>query len=91
MDLAAVTAVADRFDALAARLDETCRAARLRFDGVTAGRAHCEAGREVRRAGDALIVDLMSWARADAEIAVALRSGVARYRAGDTDAAAGLG
>ena len=91
VDLAAVAAVADRFDALAARLDEAGRAARPRFDGATAGQAHGDAGRELRRAVEVLITDVAAWARADAEIAVALRSGAARYRAGDTDAAAGMG
>ncbi|BBY98572.1 hypothetical protein [Mycolicibacterium fallax] len=92
VDLAAVDAVAGRFNALAAGLAECGRngLSRLLFDGVTAGRAHLAAGQGVRRAVDPLAAELAAWALAAAEIGAGLSCGARRYRDAEAAAAAGL-
>lgn len=89
-DIAAITAIANTVDDAA---DLIGRAARfsLVFGGASAGRAHTHGGDDVRRAFETLLADLDMWARAAAEIAVALRVGSDRYRGADTAAAAGFG
>jgi hypothetical protein len=89
-DTAALATIANTFDDAADLIGRAART-RLVFDGASAGRAHTGAGGEVRRALEALLADLDLWARAAAEIAVALRTGADRYRGADTSAAAGIG
>ncbi|AQA01662.1 hypothetical protein BVC93_03585 [Mycobacterium sp. MS1601] len=90
VDTAALITVADRFDDAAASLERAARS-RLTFDGAYAGLAHTGQGDEVRRRLEGLLVDLQGWARASAEIGVALRVGARRYLEADDAAATGLG
>ena len=90
VDVAALDAVADRFDDAAGLIEQAARH-RLTFDGATAGRAHTADGERLRSALDATLSDLTMWARATAEIATALRLGARRYRDADRSAAAGIG
>lgn len=89
-DTAALTAIANTVDDAADLIGQAART-RLVFGGASAGRAHTHGGDEVRRAWEALLADLDMWARAAAEIAVALRAGADRYRSADASAAAGIG
>lgn len=90
IDTAALITVADRFDDVAMLLERAGRS-RLGFDGANAGTVHTAGGDAVRRCTEQLLVDIQSWARAAAEIGVALRSGARRYRDADEAAAGGLG
>jgi hypothetical protein len=90
IDVAAVRAAADQFDAAGELVD---RAARIRvgFDGATAGRAHAADGDTLRRARDGVAGDLAAWARAAAEIAASLRAAADRFADADRHAASGIG
>ncbi len=83
-------AAAEQFDTAADLISRAARA-RLAFDGASAGRAHTGDGDELRRALDGLLADLNVWARAAAEIAMALRADARRYRTADQTAAARIG
>jgi hypothetical protein len=87
VDTAGIRAVADQFDAGAARLDDAARTP-LNFDGLTAGRAHIADGDQLRVEIHRVTQDLSAWARAAAEIAAGLRAGADRYRDADHAAAA---
>ena len=89
IDTSALITVADRFDDVALLLERAGRS-RLGFDGAHAGSAHTAGGDAVRRSAEQLLVDVQNWARAAAEIGVALRSGARRYRDSDEAAAGGL-
>lgn len=90
VDIGALRAVASRFDD-AANLISRAGQVRPVFDGTVSGRAHVAEGSEFRRTLDQLLVDVNLWARASAEVAVALRTGADRYRGADVSAAAGIG
>jgi hypothetical protein len=87
VDIAAVRAAADQFDAAAQQLDRAAHVS-LSFDGATAGRAHAARGDTVRVAADWAPEELSAWARAAAEIAACLRAGANRYVDADFGAAA---
>ncbi|MCV7257793.1 type VII secretion target [Mycobacterium shimoidei] len=92
IDVTAVRTVANRFDDTAEIVSAANRQlARLAFDGATAGRAHVAAGDALRTALSRLTDELTQWARACAEIAVALRSGADRYADADRRGAARIG
>lgn len=92
IDVAAVRTTANRFDDSAELVNGANRhLARLTFDGATAGRAHVVAGDAVRSALSRLTEELAQWARASAEIAVALRTGADRYADADQRAASRIG
>lgn len=90
VDVGAIRAAAQRFDTVG-RAAAHAGTLPLRFDGACAGDAHTAGGASLRRALDRLAIDLKSWARASAEIAVGLRCGAARYVDAETGAAAGIG
>jgi Excreted virulence factor EspC, type VII ESX diderm len=87
VDIAAVRAAADQFDAAAEQLDRAAHVP-LSFDGSTAGRAHAPRGDAVRVAADWIPQELSAWARAAAEIAACLRAGANRYVDADFGATA---
>ncbi|HZC89901.1 MAG TPA: type VII secretion target [Mycobacterium sp.] len=93
VDVAAVHAVANRFDDAAHLIDGAVRThlGRLAFDGATAGRAYIGHGDALRLALHRLSGELAQWARATAEIASALRAGADRYAEADQRAAVGIG
>ncbi|MGB3483642.1 MAG: ESX-1 secretion-associated protein [Mycobacterium sp.] len=86
VDVTALVAVSDRLDDVVVLIERAART-RLVFDGAVAGRAHVRQGAELRRAVDALLADLLMWARAAAETGAAVRVGAHRFRDAD-DAAA---
>lgn len=90
VDVRALRAVADEFDAAARGVAGLMRAP-LRFGGALAGRAHVAEGEAWRQGVDALLAVSAQWSRASAEIAVSLRSGADRYAGTDLTAAAALG
>jgi Excreted virulence factor EspC, type VII ESX diderm len=81
IDLAAVYAVADRFGAAAAIIENAANdhLARLSFGGAVAGREHAARGDALRSGLGRLAAELSQWARAADEIAVTLRAGAQRY------------
>jgi hypothetical protein len=87
VDVAAVRAAADQFDAAAQQLDRAAHIP-LSFDGSTAGCAHAARGDALRVAADWVPHELSAWARAAAEIAACLRAGANRYVDADFGAAA---
>jgi uncharacterized protein YukE len=93
VDVAAVHAVANRFDDATHLIDGAVRThlERLAFDGATAGRAYIGHGDALRLALHRLSGELAQWARATAEIAAALRAGADRYAEADQRAAVGIG
>lgn len=93
IDVAAVRAVANRFDTGAQVLDAAARIqlGKLAFDGATAGQAHVARGDVLHSTLGRLAGELTQWARAAAEIATALRSGAERYAEADLRGAARIG
>lgn len=93
LDAAALHSVADCFEATAADIDTTTRIrlGGLAFDGNVAGRDHAAAGEEMRRALDGWASELTRWSRANTEIAVVLRAGLARYGHAESSAAERVG
>ncbi|MBS9535865.1 hypothetical protein KIH27_19970 [Mycobacterium sp. M1] len=93
LDDAALREVAEHFEADADLVDSAMRdgLGRLMFDGAAAGRAHAASGAELRRVLDRWAPELTRWSRASAEIAGALRSGLAGYRAAELSAADRVG
>ncbi|WP_292992025.1 type VII secretion target [Mycobacterium sp.] len=81
VDVAAVHAVANRFDEAAHLLDGAVRThfGRLAFDGTTSGRAYIGQGDALRFALHRLGSELAEWSRASLEVAAALRAGADRY------------
>lgn len=90
IDVAAVRAVADQFDAAADVVDRAAgdHLARLAFGGASAGRAHVARGDALRGGLQRLAAELSQWSRAAGEIAVALRVGAGRYADAELYAAA---
>ena len=93
LDSSALRSVAESFDATAAAIDNAARIrlGGLMFDGRTAGRDHVGAGEALRRALHAWSPELTRWSRASAEIATALRAGLARYQQAEAIAAERVG
>ena len=90
VDVAAVHAVANRFDDTAHLIEGAVRShfARLAFDGTTSGRAYIGQGDALRFALHRLSGELLEWSRASREVAIALRAGADRYADADQLAAA---
>jgi hypothetical protein len=90
IDVAAVRAVADQFDAAADLVDRAARdnLARLGFGGASAGRAHVARGDALQSGLQRLAAELSQWSRAASEIGVALRAGAGRYADAELYAAA---
>jgi hypothetical protein len=93
IDVSAVRAVANRFDATVEILDEAARnhLASLTFGGATAGRAHSARGEALRTALQRLAAEVSEWSRATGEIAVALRASAGRYVDAELCTAARIG
>lgn len=93
LDAAALHSVADCFEAAAADIDTAIRIrlGGLAFSGSAAGRDHVAAGEALRRALDGWASELTRWSRANTEIAVVLRAGLARYEHAETSAAQRVG
>ena len=93
VDVAAVRAVANRFDATAEIIDGAARnhLASLTFGGATAGRAHIARGDALSTALERLAAEVWQWSRATSEIAVALRASADRYADAELRAAARIG
>lgn len=90
IDVLATHRVADQFRAAAEIIDRALsdRLGRLAFGGPTAGRAHTARGDALRAELERLIGEVAQWARASADIAVALRASADRYADADLYAAA---
>lgn len=90
IDVAAVRAVADQFEAAAELLDRAAgdHLARLTFGGHSAGRAYAARGDALRVVLQHLAAELAQWSRAAGEIAAALRAGAGRYADAELYAAA---
>lgn len=93
IDVAAVCAVANRFDTSAQAVDGAARIqlGRLAFGGATAGQAHFARGDALRIALGRLTGELTQWSRAAAEIATVLRAGAGRYAEADSRGATRIG
>ncbi len=93
IDVAAVRAAAEHFDASARALDTAIHThlSRLRFGGAVAGRAHAARGDALRAALDQVAQALGQWSRASAEIAASLHATAARYDDADSRTAARYG
>lgn len=93
IDIAAVRAVANRFDAGAEALNGAVRTrlAGLAFGGATAGQAHLARGDALRATLGRLTGELAAWGRAATEIATALRVGADRYAEADLRGASRIG
>jgi hypothetical protein len=93
IDVAAVRAVANRFEATAEILDEAAcnHLARLTFGGAAAGRAHFARGDALRAALQRLAAEVSQWSRATGEIALALRASADRYADAELRTAARIG
>lgn len=93
IDVAAVRAVANRFDTSAAAVDGATRTqlGSLAFGGATAGQAHRAGGDALYTAVRRLTGELTQWADAAAAIATALRFGAERYAEADLRGAARIG
>lgn len=93
VDIAAVRAAAQQFDAAAEILDSALRIhlAALAFGGAAAGRDHTARGEAVAAALRRLSGELAEWSRAAQEIGAALRAGAERYGDAESRAAAVLG
>jgi uncharacterized protein YukE len=89
VDVAALRAVANRFDDTARLIDRTVQTqiAKLAFDSTTAGRGYSDRGDALRVALSRLAGALTQWARASGEIAATLRASADRYTDADFAAA----
>ena len=92
VDIAALCAASQQFDAAAEILDIALRIhlSGLRFGGATAGRAHTARSEAVGASLHRLNGELAQWSRAAQEIGAALRAGAERYVDAETRAAAVL-
>lgn len=93
VDVAALHAVASRYEAVADIVDGAVRThlSGLMFDGAAAGRVHAARGDALRVAVDHVVDQLRQWSRAAAEVAAALRASADRYAEADASAARLLG
>jgi hypothetical protein len=93
VDIAAVCAVANRFDTGAQALADAARIrlGGLAFGGAAAGQAHRARGEALGAALGRLAGEMTAWAHAAADIASALRVGVERYAAADLRGAGRIG
>lgn len=93
VDVAALRAIANRFDASAEVIDGAVQThlARLAFDGSTAGRAHIARGDALRTALDRLGGGLTQWSRTSVEVAGALRAAAQHYGDAELSSVARLG
>jgi hypothetical protein len=92
VDVAAVLAVARRYEACADIVDGAVRThLNLEFDGAGAGRMHTARGDALRSAVDRIVDQLRQWSRASREIAAALRASADRYAEADALAAQRVG
>lgn len=93
VDVAAVCAVANRFDAGAQAVDGAARIqlGRLSFRAAGAGQAHVDRGDALRTALGRLTGDLTEWGHAAAQIATTLRAGAQRYAEADLRGAVRIG
>lgn len=93
VDIAAVRAVAQRFDDAATAVDDVARRhlGVLVFDGAVGGRAHTAHADAVHRVLARVSADLADWSRACAEIAEALRGSISRYVEAEASSSEGLG
>jgi hypothetical protein len=93
IDVAAVRAVAHRFDTTAEVIDGAARnhLASLTFRGETAGRAHIARGDALRTALERLAAEVSQWSRATGGVAMALRASADRYADAELRAAARIG
>ncbi|MDI3314705.1 MAG: type VII secretion target [Mycobacterium sp.] len=93
IDVAAVRALAGRFQATAEILDEVARnhLACLTFGGAAAGRAHSARGDALRTALMRWAAEVSQWSLATGEIARALRASADRYADAELRAASGIG
>jgi hypothetical protein len=90
VDTVALLGIAQRYDTLAALLDDAGRSAHGTFDGATAGQAYTARGDALRSGVDATTDGLRAWSRAAAEIASAMRGSAYRYGQADARAAGRL-
>jgi Excreted virulence factor EspC, type VII ESX diderm len=90
IDVPAVRAVADQFDAAGDLIDRAAHdhLARLAFGGISAGRAYAARGDALRLVLQHLAAELSQWSRAAGEISVALRAAAGRYADAELYAAA---
>ena len=93
VEVAALRAVANQFDATAQLIDAAARnnLSQLCFTGATAGRAHTGRGDALHASLNRLDADLAQWSRASVEIAAALRAAADRYADAELRSAAGIG
>lgn len=93
VDIAAIRALANRFDDSAEMLDAavSARLGRLTFDGSSAGRAYTANGDALRRALYRLAGQVAQWSRASGEIAMALRTSADRYTDAELRGASRIG
>jgi hypothetical protein len=93
VDVAALHAVARRYETVADIVDDAVRThlTGLMFDGAAAGRVHAARGDALRVAIEDVVDQLRQWSRAAAEIAAALRASADRYAEADASAARRVG
>lgn len=93
VDGAALLAAAQRFEAIAAMLEDATRRcqASLTFDGRSAGRGYTDCGDDVRRAVADTVARVRSWAAVNQQIADGLRISAADYADIDARAARRIG
>ena len=92
-DVAAMRLIANRFEATAQLLETAARnhLSQLAFGGASAGRSHIARGDTLRASLDRLSADVSQWARATAEVTVALRAAADRYGDAELRSAARIG
>jgi hypothetical protein len=85
VDVGALLAIADQYDAVADAVDTVIRTqlTPLTFDGAVAGRVHVARGDAVRNAVEGVVDQLRAWSRASDEVASTLRASADRYAEAD--------
>ncbi|MBX7432190.1 ESX-1 secretion-associated protein [Mycobacterium sp. Y57] len=93
VDTTAVRAIAREYETASSIVDGAVRGrvAELGFGSAAAGRAYLVQGDAVRRALGDVESALLQWARASAEIGVALRAAADRYQDAEARAAGRVG
>lgn len=89
VDVEILLAAADRYDAVAERIDSAVRTrlTALTFDGALAGRAYAAHGHALRGAVDEVVDQLRHWSRAAAQISAVLRRTAERFADSESRAA----